>query len=66
MPMPTTSPRWMRFGFTGMSRFIGQYRIAESNRRGSRKHVKPTRRNDGSAKRQMARIYEVNIHELRT
>jgi hypothetical protein len=45
-------------------RFINENRVAVGGWRSSRKHIQTTRRNDGSAKRRMARIDKVNFHAL--
>ena len=45
-------------------RFIDEKRIAEGGWRSSRKYIQPTRRNNGSAKRHMARIDKVDPQAL--
>src|SRR5262245_55969036 len=45
-----------------LERLVGDQRIAESLRRGSGEHVKPSRRDHCRAERGIARIHEMDAH----
>ena len=45
-----------------LQRLVADHRIAETRRRGGRKHVQPARRDDGGAERDVAWVHEKDAH----